>query len=125
MKLKIQAIERPAEPGVYAVASVDVFDQSHSITIKGILVLQHVSGGLGVWFPDPKEELNYGGGSLFALNPELKQSIADFVFEAYERGVNDGNFEPPPYAQPTRSDLVFGSRKTDPKLMASEGERRN
>ena len=107
MQVTIQRICGPAEPGVYAVASINLSDERHRITMKGALVLQHVSGSLGVWFPDPQEEDCYGGGSLFELSPELQQVIANSVLDAYEQGLKNKQFTPPQYAQPSRSPLVF------------------
>jgi len=109
MEVKVRSIAGPTDPSVYAIADVEVIDQDHSITIRGLEVLKSKSQ-LGVSFPSPRQDDYIGGGFLFELNPELKQTIADVVLEAYDRGIKPFSFGPKDDAQNRSFGLVFRSR---------------
>lgn len=112
MQIKINKIEGPAEPGVYAFGSVEVFDDSHRLLINDLMILQHIDGRLGVSFPDPQIAPHYGGGPMFELGPELKQEIANTFLDAYRelRQRNQCTGEPQ-WAPPRRSGLVLGNQQ--------------
>jgi hypothetical protein len=111
MQIKIRTIDGPAEPGVYAFGSVEVFDESHSLLINDLMILQHIDGRLGVSFPDPQIAPHYGGGPMFELAPELRQEIANTFLEAYgELRHRDKQMAEPQRAVPRRSGLVLSDK---------------
>jgi DNA-binding cell septation regulator SpoVG len=122
MEVKVRSIAGPTEPTVYAIASVEVIDQTHSIVIRGLEVLEG-SSGLGVSFPGPRQEDYLGGGDLFELSPSLKQRVADLVLEAYDRGIEKFAFGPKQDAQTQSFGLVFRATDRDAEEIGAERKR--
>jgi hypothetical protein len=112
MQIKIRKIDGPAEPGVYAFGSVEVFNGSHCLLINDLMIQRaDIDDRLGVSFPDPQIAPHNGGGPMFELAPELRQEIANTFLDAYgELRDRDKDMAEPQRAVPRRSGLVLSDK---------------
>ncbi len=100
MRVNVLDIGGPCEPGVYAVARVELStDDQNSLTIDKLLVVRCKERGLCVYIPHPAEDDAYGDQPTYVLSPTLRRVVARAVLDAYSSLASEPDYYEPQYAQ--------------------------